>query len=197
MREKHGAFSIFVFTVTTALLLGFFMHRTTQVFADNGYKGNDKHKEWQKERDKEYRKHQEEMERKSRKHWEEMEREDRKHYEEQERESRKHRQEMDREHRMHYKKQRRGDYKKRPDYHMHRGYRERPYAKHRNYGHYDYKGHRYDYQGHWRSWEQWDRYARKNPHIYKHGRYYREGGHLMFRFCELGTGNYFFFSIGR
>ena len=89
------------------------------------------------------------------------------------------------------------DYKKRQDYHKHRGYRERPYDKHRHYVNYDYKGHRYDYHGHWRSWEQWDRYARKHPHIYKHGGYYRQNAHLMFRFCEPGTGNCFFFSIGR
>ncbi len=88
-------------------------------------------------------------------------------------------------------------HKKRPDYHEHRGYRKRPYDKRRHYGRYDYKGHRYDYHGHWRSWEQWDRYARKHPHIYKHGRYYRENAHLMFRFYEPGTGNCFFFSIGR
>lgn len=189
MREKHRELSIFLFTVTTILLFGFFMVTTTQAFADNGYKGrNDKHKEWQKqkEQEKEYRKHREEMER-----------EDRKHYEEQERESRKHREEMEREHRKHYKEQGRRDYKKHSDYRMHRGYRERPYDQHRHYGHYDYKGHRYDYQGHWRSWEQWDRYAKKHPHIYKHGRYYREGGHLMFRFRDPGTGNSFFFSIGR
>ena len=39
MREKYCKFSIFVFTVTTVLLLGFFMLTTTQAFADNGYKG--------------------------------------------------------------------------------------------------------------------------------------------------------------
>ena len=32
------------------------------------FKGNDKHNEWQKERDKEYQKHQREMERENRKH---------------------------------------------------------------------------------------------------------------------------------
>jgi len=91
----------------------------------------------------------------------------------------------------------RPDYKKRPDYHNHRGYRERPYDNRRHYGHYDYKMHRYDYHGHWRSWEQWDKYAKIHPNIYKHGTYYRENAHLMFRFCEPGTGNCFFFSIGR
>ena len=90
-----------------------------------------------------------------------------------------------------------GDYKKRSDYYNHRGYREHPYESRRHYGHYNYKKHRYDYHGHWRSWEQWDSYARKRPNIYKHGTYYRENAHLMFRFCEPGTGSCFFFSIGR
>jgi hypothetical protein len=166
MKEKYCKLSIFVLTVTTVLLLGFFMLTTMQAFADNGYKGKGKQKEWQKQRvqDKEYRKHPGEMRR-----------EDRKHYEE----------------------QGRRDYKKRSDYHEHRGYRDRPYDKSRHYDHYDHKGHRYDYQGHWRSWDQWDMYAKKHPQIYKHGTYYREGVHLMFRFCDPGTGNYFFFSIGR
>jgi hypothetical protein len=164
MREKYCKVSIFVFTVTTFLLLGFFMITTTQAFADNGYKEKGKHKEWQnqKEQHKEYLKYLCELE-----------------------------------HRKHFKEQGRHDYKKRPDYHKYHGYREHPYAKHRHYGHYDYKGHRYDYHGHWRSWEQWDGYARKHPHIYKYGGYYREGTHLMFRFCEPGTGNCIFFSIGR
>ena len=86
---------------------------------------------------------------------------------------------------------------KRPNYQNHRGYREHPYDRHRSYGHYDYKGHRYDYHGHWRSWEQWDNYSRKHPNIYKHGTYYHESAHLMFRFCDPGTGGCFFFSIGR
>jgi hypothetical protein len=85
----------------------------------------------------------------------------------------------------------------RPDYYKYRGYSERPYAKDRFYMNYDYKGHRYDYQGHWRSWGQWDRYARKHPNLNKHGRYYRQSSHLMFRFCEPSTGSCFFFSIGR
>ena len=91
----------------------------------------------------------------------------------------------------------RHDYKKRPDYQNHRGYRERPYDNRRHYEHYDYKKHRYNYHGHWRSWEQWDNYAKKHPTIYKHGTYYRENAHLMFRFCEPGTSNCFFFSIGK
>jgi hypothetical protein len=166
MREKYCKFSTFVFTVTTVLLLGFFMLTTTQAFADNGYKGKNKQKEWQKQKgqDKEYRKHPGEMKREGRKHYEE---------------------------------QGGRDYKKHSDYQNHRGYRERPYDNRRHYEHQDYKGHRYAYHGHWRSWDQWDMYAKKHPTIYKHGTYYRENAHLMFRFCEPGTGNCFFFSIGR
>jgi len=85
----------------------------------------------------------------------------------------------------------------RPDYDKYRGYRQRPYDKGRHYGYYNYKGHRYDYRGHWRSWDQWDRYAKAHPDLSRHGTYYRENVHLMFRFCEPGTGNCFFFSIGR
>jgi hypothetical protein len=84
----------------------------------------------------------------------------------------------------------------RPEYAGHRGYRERPYGQ-RHYEHHEYKGHEYAYRGHWKSWNDWDRYAKEHPDLYKHGRYYREGGHLMFRFNEPGTGNSFFFSIGR
>ena len=166
MKEKYCKLSIFVFTVTTVLLLGFFMLTTTQAFADNGYKEKGKQKEWQNQK-------------------------------EQHNEYRKHREEMGREQRKHYEEQGRSDFKKRPDYHNHRGYRERPYDNRRHYEHHDYKGQRYNYHGHWRSWEQWDNYAKKHPDIYKHGTYYRENAHLMFRFCEPGTGNCFFFSIGR
>lgn len=84
------------------------------------------------------------------------------------------------------------------DFHKHNGYRERPYGKKRHYGHHVHKGHRYDYRGHWRSWDQWNRYAKEHPAIYKRGSYYRdEEAHLMFRFLDPVTGGYFFFSIGR
>ncbi|MCJ7541664.1 MAG: hypothetical protein MUO88_18620 [Desulfobacterales bacterium] len=89
------------------------------------------------------------------------------------------------------------EYRGRPDYRGNRGYRERPYDKHRYYEHQEYKGRKYTYHGHWRSWDQWDSYARQHTDIYKHGRYYRESGHLMFRFFEPGSGNFIFFSIGR
>ena len=91
----------------------------------------------------------------------------------------------------------RGEYRGRPDYRGYKGYRERPYGKNRHYAPYAYKGHRYSYRGHWRSWDEWDRYQRQHPDIRKHGRYYRESGHLMFRFSDPRTGNSFFFSIGR
>ena len=87
--------------------------------------------------------------------------------------------------------------KGRHNYQGNRGYRERPYGKHRHYEHHEYNGRKYAYQGHWRSWDEWDRYARQHPDIQKRGRYYRESGHLMFRFSEPGTGTSIFFSIGR
>lgn len=174
MREKHCAFSIYKIIVMTVLLLGFLILATPQAFADNGHKGNYKHKEWQKDRDKGYRKHKEETVRESGKHREELGRENRTHHKEQDRESRN-----------------------RLEMKIENGYRERPYDKNRHYVKYVYKGHRYNYHGHWRSWEEWDRYAKKYPHIYKYGRYYRENAHLMFRFCAPETASCFFFSIGR
>jgi hypothetical protein len=89
------------------------------------------------------------------------------------------------------------NYKNRPDYQNQRGYRQRPYDSRRHYNQYDYSGHRYAYHGHWRSWQQWNAYAKSHPNIYKHGTYYRENAHLMFRFCDPGFGSCFFFSIGR
>ena len=83
------------------------------------------------------------------------------------------------------------------DYRDKHGYRERPYDKHRHYDHRAYRGQRYTYQGHWRSWGDWDRYYRERPWLRRDGRYYREDGHLMFRFCDPGGGGCFFFSIGR
>ena len=92
---------------------------------------------------------------------------------------------------------RRGDHKGGHDYHSYRGYRERPYGNKRHYAHHDYRGHRYAYHGHWNSWEQWNKYAKAHPDIRRHGDYYREDAHLMFRFRDPVTGAYFFFSIGR
>jgi hypothetical protein len=93
---------------------------------------------------------------------------------------------------------RHGSHNTHHDYHKHSGYRERPYGKGRHYGHFVHKGHRYDYRGHWRSWDQWNRYAKEHPGINQHGSYYRdEEAHLMFRFRDPVTGGYFFFSIGR
>jgi len=66
----------------------------------------------------------------------------------------------------------------------------------RNYKYHNYNGRRYNYKGHYGSWNQWDSYRRQHPDVVRHGSYYREGGHLMFRFSDPG-GNHFFFSIGR
>ena len=77
------------------------------------------------------------------------------------------------------------------------GYRERPYDKHRHYQHHQHRGHRYTYRGHWRSWHEWDRYYRAHPRLHGHGRYYHDGAHLMFRYCDPDSGGCFFFSIGR
>ena len=97
----------------------------------------------------------------------------------------------------HHENYRRDNHDGRPDYHKFHGYSARPYQKHRHYAYYHHKGHRYDYKGHWRSWKEWDSYAKSHPEIHKHGGYYREDAHLMFRFLDPITGGYFFFSIGR
>ncbi len=89
------------------------------------------------------------------------------------------------------------DHGRRHDYRGYRGYSEHPYQKHRRYEHYVHEGHRYGYRGHWGSWNQWHRYAKGHPEIYRHGGYYRDGGHLMFRFLDPVSGGFFFFSIGR
>lgn len=83
------------------------------------------------------------------------------------------------------------------DYSHHHGYSKRPHDRGRHYGHHKYRGRSYDYHGHWRSWNEWDGYVRSNPRIYRHGHYYRENSHLMFRFCDPDTGGCFFFSIGQ
>ncbi len=83
------------------------------------------------------------------------------------------------------------------DYTGRPGYKERPYDKHRHYKHHKHHDHQYTYRGHWRSWREWDDYARHHPRMYKYGRYYRDEGHLMFRICDPDSGGCFFFSIGR
>jgi len=77
------------------------------------------------------------------------------------------------------------------------GYRERPYDRGRHYGHYKRKTHRYEDRGHWRSWNEFDRYIERHPDVRRHGRYYRDGAHLMFRTCDPDGSACFFFSIGR
>ena len=90
-------------------------------------------------------------------------------------------------------------YERYRDYDRYDGYRDRPYDKgrhHYRHRHHEHRGHSYVYQGHWRSWDEWDRYLSHRPELRRHGRYYYEGVHLMFRTCpEPGTCLYF--SIGR
>lgn len=83
------------------------------------------------------------------------------------------------------------------DYRGYHGYRERPYDRGRHYGHYKHRKHQYRYHGHWRSWDEWDRYARKYPEVRRHGHYYHDGAHLMFRSCVPESDTCVFFSIGR
>jgi len=77
-----------------------------------------------------------------------------------------------------------------------RGYHKAPYGRH--YAHPRvWRDHSYHYDGHWNSWADWDRYKRRHGDRYRHGRYYREEGHLFFSFCDPMGGGCFFFSIGR
>ena len=83
------------------------------------------------------------------------------------------------------------------DFKGYKGYKERPYDRSRHYDHHSYHDHRYTYRGHWRSWNEWDRYVRKHPDVRNRGRYYYDGPHLMFRTCPPDTNICIFFSIGR
>jgi hypothetical protein len=76
------------------------------------------------------------------------------------------------------------------------GYRRHP--RDRYHGHPHVFSHReYHYEGHWRSWDDWEKYRGRYRHRFDHGRYYREDGSLFFRFCDPDSGSCFFFSIGR
>lgn len=80
----------------------------------------------------------------------------------------------------------------------HHGYHHRPLDRKRHYyQRRDRRGRDHHYRGHWRSWNDWHRYYRSHPKLHRHGRYFHDGPHLMFQFCEPGTSNCFFFSIGR
>ena len=90
-------------------------------------------------------------------------------------------------------------YERYREYDRYQGYRDRPYDQSRHHyrnRHHEHRGQSYAYQGHWRSWDEWDRYLQHHPELRRHGRYYRDEVHLMFRTCpEPGTCLYF--SIGR
>jgi hypothetical protein len=92
-----------------------------------------------------------------------------------------------------HSQQRHYHYNKHQNY---KGYRNNPYGN-RHYDRRSFYGNHYKYYGHWNSWNHWSRYIERYPHIRNHGSYYKEGSHLMFRFCDPTTGNCFFFSIGR
>lgn len=83
------------------------------------------------------------------------------------------------------------------NYRGHHGYRDRPYDRKRHYRYDEHRKHRYEYQGHWRSWDDFDRYLERYPNWRRHGHYYHDGVHLMFRTCPPDSGMCFFFSIGR
>lgn len=82
-------------------------------------------------------------------------------------------------------------------YQGYRGYRERPYNRQRHYDRYRHDNRNYGYRGHWRSWNDWEAYRMRYHARFRDGRYYRQNGHLMFRFCDPQSGSCAFFSIGR
>jgi hypothetical protein len=85
------------------------------------------------------------------------------------------------------------DYRQR-GHHPH-GYFSQPHGRHYGNPHM-FGGHAYGYDGHWNSWEAWEGYRRLHADRFHHGSYYRESGHLFFRFCDPVGAACFFFSIG-
>ena len=95
-----------------------------------------------------------------------------------------------------YDRDRHRDYEYRNPGHRPAGYARQPRGRY--YSHpYSHGNRDYHYEGHWRSWEDWERYQRSHPDRYRHGDYYREEGHLFFRFCDPTSSACFFFSIGK
>ena len=93
-------------------------------------------------------------------------------------------------------------YKECPNNYQHgnQHYKNSWHPRHHSHNYRDryYSGRRHHYKGHYRSWEQWERFKRRHPNRYRRGRYYYENNvHLMFKFCDPDTGGCFFFSIGR
>lgn len=78
----------------------------------------------------------------------------------------------------------------RRDYRNHRGYYSHP--KGRDYYH---MRPGYGYNGHWRSWNEWESYYRMNPHYHRYGHYERINNQLFFLFNDGITA--FMFSIGK
>lgn len=88
------------------------------------------------------------------------------------------------------------DYDYRRSDHHPPGYRTQPKGRHYGDPHMK-KGHSYRYDGHWNSYDAWERYRNRYPDRFRQGGYYRESGHLYFRFCDPAGAACFFFSIGR
>jgi hypothetical protein len=86
------------------------------------------------------------------------------------------------------------DYRQ-PD-HRPPGYRTQPRGRHYGDPHMK-RGHAYHYDGHWDSYQNWEKYRQRYPARFRQGGYYRESGHLFFRFCDPVGASCFFFSIGR
>jgi hypothetical protein len=86
------------------------------------------------------------------------------------------------------------DYRQ-PGHHPH-GYHTQPHGRHYGNPHMIH-GQAYHYDGHWYSWNSWEKYRRLHAANFHQGRYYRESGHLFFRFCDPVGNACFFFSIGR
>lgn len=88
------------------------------------------------------------------------------------------------------------DYDYRKPEHRPPGYHVRPHGRRFSQSHMR-RGREYRYDGHWNSYSDWDRYRKRYPERFHRGRYYREGSHLFFNFCDPLGGACFYFSIGR
>jgi Ni/Co efflux regulator RcnB len=96
----------------------------------------------------------------------------------------------------HDKRGRNRDYDYRKPEHRPSGYHSSHHGRNFKHSH-RYRGHAYNFDGHWSSWRNWENYRKRHPERFHHGRYYRENGHLFFRFCDPMGASCFFFSIGK
>lgn len=78
-----------------------------------------------------------------------------------------------------------------------KGYRVHPHGRY-DYHPYRHRERDYHYEGHWMSWNDWERYKRRYPQRFSHGRYYRDhDNRLFFRFCDPEGNACLYYSIGR